>query len=67
MKILASKNYIIRLLDTLEDDGVLYDYLRYLDSMVIHEYPFIDIEVPSSELYEVTEFVERQGWPYRVF
>lgn len=67
MKILASKNYIIRLLDTLEDDSVLYDYLEYLDSMVIHEYPFIDIEVPSSEIGEVTEFVERQGWPYRVF
>lgn len=67
MKILASKNYIIRLLDTLEDDGVLYDYLEYLQSMVMHEYPFIDIEVPSSELCKVIGFIERQGWAYRLF
>lgn len=67
MKILASKNYIIRLLDTPEDDSVLYDYLEYLQSMVMHEYPFIDIEVPSSELSKVIGFIERQGWAYRLF
>lgn len=67
MKILASKSYIIRLLDTPEDDSVLYDYLEYLQSMVMHEYPFIDIEVPSSELSKVIGFIERQGWAYRLF
>ena len=67
MKILASKRYIIRLLDTLEDDSVLYDYLYYMQSSVMHEYPFIDIEVPSSELCKVIGFIERQGWAYRLF
>lgn len=68
MKILATRSAcVVRILETIEDDQPLYDFLNRIDSFVMHEYPYIDIEVPLKELNQVTNFLDAQGWSYRVY
>lgn len=68
MKILATRSAcVVRILETIEDDQPLYDFIEYMDSSVLHDYPYTDIEVPLKELTQVTNFLDAQGWSYRVY